>query len=33
LDNGYEIKADLVVVGAGIELNTEIAKDAGLKMD
>ena len=33
LDNGYEISADLVVIGAGIELNTELAKQAGLKMD
>jgi len=33
LENGYEIKADLVVVGAGIELNTELAKESGLSMD
>ena len=33
LANGYEIPADLVVIGAGIELNTELAKQAGLKMD
>jgi len=33
LENGYELKADLVVVGAGIELNTELAKSAGLDMD
>ena len=33
LENGYEIQADLVVIGAGIELNTELAKSADLKMD
>jgi NADPH-dependent 2,4-dienoyl-CoA reductase/sulfur reductase-like enzyme len=33
LDNGYEIKADLVIIGAGIILNTELAKNAGLKID
>lgn len=33
LENGHELKADLVVIGAGIELNTQIAIDAGLSMD
>jgi len=33
LENGYEIKADLVVIGAGIDLNTELAIECGLKMD
>ena len=33
MDNGYELKADLVVVGAGMIPNTEIARDCGLDMD
>ena len=33
LENGYEIPADLVVVGAGNIINTDIAKAAGLDID
>mmetsp|Transcript_14883 Transcript_14883/g.25352 ORF Transcript_14883/g.25352 Transcript_14883/m.25352 type:complete len:264 (+) Transcript_14883:1244-2035(+) len=33
LENGYEIPADLVVVGAGNIPNIQLAKDAGLEMD
>lgn len=33
LENGYEIDADLVVVGAGNIINTDIAKAAGLELD
>lgn len=32
LDNGYEVEGDLVVVGAGIIPNTELAKDGGLEL-
>lgn len=33
LDNGYELPADLVVIGAGATPNTQLAEDAGLEMD
>lgn len=33
MDNGYELPADLVIVGAGAIPNTELAKEAGLEMD
>jgi NADPH-dependent 2,4-dienoyl-CoA reductase/sulfur reductase-like enzyme len=33
LDNGYEIEADAVIVGAGSIPNTQLAKDCGLDMD
>lgn len=32
-ENGYEIPADMVIVGAGMEPNTELAVKAGLEMD
>jgi NADPH-dependent 2,4-dienoyl-CoA reductase/sulfur reductase-like enzyme len=32
LDNGQTLKVDLVVMGVGIRLNTELARDAGLEM-
>jgi 3-phenylpropionate/trans-cinnamate dioxygenase ferredoxin reductase subunit len=33
LDNGEALKTDLVVMGVGIQLNTELAEGAGLEMD
>jgi NADPH-dependent 2,4-dienoyl-CoA reductase/sulfur reductase-like enzyme len=33
LDNGETLNVNLVVMGVGIELNTELARDAGLKLD
>lgn len=33
LDNGYELPADLVVIGAGAIPNIELAKEAGLELD
>jgi 3-phenylpropionate/trans-cinnamate dioxygenase ferredoxin reductase component len=33
LDNGETLEIDLVVMGVGIRLNTELARDAGLEMD
>jgi 3-phenylpropionate/trans-cinnamate dioxygenase ferredoxin reductase subunit len=32
LDNGETLKVDLVVMGVGIRLNTELARDAGLEL-
>jgi 3-phenylpropionate/trans-cinnamate dioxygenase ferredoxin reductase subunit len=32
LDNGETLEVDLVVMGVGIRLNTELARDAGLKL-
>jgi 3-phenylpropionate/trans-cinnamate dioxygenase ferredoxin reductase subunit len=33
LDNGEALPVDLVVMGVGIELNTELARSAGLELD
>lgn len=33
LDDGQSLPADLVVIASGIELNTELARQAGLKME
>ena len=33
LDNGERLAVDLVVMGVGIRLNTELARDAGLQLD
>jgi NADH dehydrogenase FAD-containing subunit len=33
LDSGETLPVDLVVMGVGIELNTELARDAGLELD
>jgi NADPH-dependent 2,4-dienoyl-CoA reductase/sulfur reductase-like enzyme len=33
LDNGETLEVDLVVMGVGVRLNTEMAVDAGLEMD
>jgi len=33
LDNGQTLSADLVVMGVGIALNTDLARDAGLEID
>jgi NADPH-dependent 2,4-dienoyl-CoA reductase/sulfur reductase-like enzyme len=33
LEDGYEVPADLVVIGAGMIPNTELAQGAGLEMD
>ena len=33
LKDGFELPADLVIVGAGSIPNTQLAKDAGLDMD
>lgn len=33
LDSGETLEVDLVVMGVGIRLNTELAEDAGLEMD
>ena len=33
LDNGYTLPADLVVIGAGAIINTELAVNAGLEID
>jgi 3-phenylpropionate/trans-cinnamate dioxygenase ferredoxin reductase subunit len=33
LDNGETLPVDLVVMGVGIELNTELARSAGLELD
>jgi NADPH-dependent 2,4-dienoyl-CoA reductase/sulfur reductase-like enzyme len=33
LENGYEIPADLVIIGAGAIPNTDLAKEAGLDLE
>jgi len=33
LESGYEINADVVIIGAGSIINTKLATDAGLNMD
>jgi len=33
LDNGYVLPADMIVIGAGAEINTQLAEQAGLDID
>jgi NADPH-dependent 2,4-dienoyl-CoA reductase/sulfur reductase-like enzyme len=33
LDNGTEIKADLVIIGAGVAPTTTFLKDSGIELD